>query len=95
MVDIFKDEIEERKICVPELTKKITVRHVLSMTNGHAANPSIEGDWIANYFTAAIEYEPGTRFLYNTSGACMLAAVVKKKTGENVKDYLTPRLFEK
>lgn len=25
----------------------------------------------------------------------MLAAVVKKKTGENVKDYLTPRLFEK
>ena len=95
MVDIFKDEIEERKICVPELTKKITVRYVLSMTNGHAANPSIEGDWIANYFTAAIEYEPGTRFLYNTSGACMLAAVVKKKTGENVKDYLTPRLFEK
>ena len=95
MVDIFKKEIEERKLNVPELTKQITVRHVLSMTNGHVANPLISGDWIGNYFTTPVEYEPGTRFLYNTSGACMLAAVVKKKTGENVKEYLTTRLFEK
>lgn len=95
MTDIFKEEIEKAKIEVSELTKRITVRHVLTMTNGHEKHPSMEGDWISNYFSEPMQYEPGTRFMYNSSGACMLAAVIKKKTGENLKEYLTPRLFDK
>lgn len=94
MTDIFQEEIKEKKIEVTDLAKEITIRDVLTMTNGHAYHPEMGDDWLANYFRTPVKDKPGTKFLYNTSGACMLAAVIKKKTGQNVKEYLTPRLFE-
>lgn len=95
MTDIFQEEIAERNIEITEMMKEVTIRDVLTMTNGHSCHPEMGGDWIGNYFRTPIKEKPGTKFLYNTSGSCMLAAVVKKKTGENIKEYLTPRLFEK
>jgi len=95
MVTIFANEIAEAKIKPPELMKKITIKHVLSMTNGMEHHPAMTSGWILDYFRTPMEYEPGTKFMYNSSGACMLAAIIKKKTGENLKEYLTPRLFKK
>ncbi len=40
-------------------------------------------------------YEPGTYFTYNSSGSCMLGVIILKRTGRNMKDYLTDRLFNK
>ncbi|MEE0201630.1 hypothetical protein EAI28_22160 [Faecalicatena contorta] len=94
MTDIFAEEIKERNIEVSELMKEIRIRDVLTMTNGHARHPEIGEDWIGDYFRTSMKYKPGTRFMYNTSGACMLSAVIKKKTGQNLKEYLTPRLFD-
>lgn len=94
MTDIFEEEIKERNIEVSELMKEIRIRDVLTMTNGHAYHPKIGDDWIGDYFRTPMKYQPGTRFMYHTSGACMLSAVIKKKTGENLKEYLTPRLFD-
>lgn len=95
MTDIFAEEIRERKIRVSELTGKITLRHVLSMSSGHKQHPPVTEDWIGDYFKTPVIYEPGTRFLYNSSGSFLLGAVIQKKTGQNLKEYLTPRLFDK
>lgn len=95
MVDVFAGEIAQRGIEVDPLLKEITIENVLTMTNGMEENPSIEGDWIGNYFRAKMKYQPGTHFTYNTVGSCMLGALVEKRTGQHIKEYLTPRLFEK
>ena len=95
MVDIFADEITQRNINVPEKMKRITIKHVLTMTNGMARHPSMSGDWVGNYFRTPMAHEPGTYFAYNSSGSCMLGAIILKRTGQNMKDYLTNRLFNK
>lgn len=95
MVDVFAEEIAQRGITVPERMKRITVKHVLTMTNGMAHHPSMNGDWIGNYFQTPMAYEPGTHFTYNSSGSCMLGAIVLKRTGQNMKEYLSDRLFRK
>ena len=95
MADIFADEIAERKLQLDERTHRITIRHVLTMTNGMERHPDMTGDWIGNYFATPMAYEPGTRFAYNSSGSCLLGAIILKRTGQNMKEYLTPRLIEK
>lgn len=95
MADVFADEIAERNLPLDERTRRITIRHVLTMTNGMAQHPDMSGDWIGNYFATPMAYEPGTRFAYNSAGSCMLGAIIRKRTCQNMKDYLTPRLFEK
>lgn len=94
MADIFADEIREKQIVLPAGVEKITVEHVLTMTNGMAFHPDMRGDFIAHYFSTPLAYEPGTRFAYNSTGSCMLGAIILKRTGLNLKEYLTPRLFE-
>lgn len=95
MVDIFAQEIAERNIPLPEKMDRITVEHVLTMTNGMAYHPDMTGDFIHHYFSTPIAYEPGTRFAYNSTGSCMLGAIISKRAGMGMKEYLTPRLFEK
>jgi hypothetical protein len=95
MVDVFADEIARGKIAIPDMMKRITIRHVLTMTNGMAQHPAMDGDWIENYFKTPMAYEPGTHFSYNSSGSCMLGAIILKRTGQNLKEYLTDRLFQK
>ena len=50
--------------------------------------------WANIFFSRKIEYEPGTRFLYNTTGTYMCSLAVQKATGEKIVDYLQPRLFD-
>lgn len=95
MVDIFADDIREKKIPLPEGIEKITVENVLTMTNGMSYHPDMRGDWIYHYFTTPLSYEPGTHFTYNSTGSCMLGAIILKRTGKDLWEYLTPRLFDK
>jgi CubicO group peptidase (beta-lactamase class C family) len=95
MADVFAEEIASRSLTLDERTRRITIRHVLTMTNGMAHHPDMAGDWIGNYFATPMAHEPGTRFAYNSSGSCMLGAILLKRTGQNLKEYLTPRLFDK
>lgn len=95
MVDVFADDIREKNIVLPDGMEKITVENVLTMTNGMAYHPDMRGDFVYHYFTTPLAYEPGTRFAYNSTGSCMLGAIILKRTGKNLKEYLTPRLLEK
>ncbi len=95
MTEIFADEIREKGIVLPAGIERITVEHVLTMTNGMAYHPDLSGDFIAHYFSTPLAWEPGTHFTYNSAGSCMLGALILKRSGRNLKDYLTPRLFAK
>lgn len=95
MVDLFAPEIAARHITLSARMQRITVEHVLTMTNGMARHPDMSGDWLGNYFRTPMADEPGTHFMYNSAGSCMLGAIIQKRTGQNLKEYLTPRLFEK
>ncbi len=50
-------------------------------------------DFVKAYLASPLDTEPGTRFAYNSGASYMLSAVVRKVTGENVREYLMPRLF--
>ncbi|MDO5309590.1 MAG: alpha/beta hydrolase-fold protein [Planctomycetia bacterium] len=50
--------------------------------------------WAESFLARKIEYEPGTTFLYNTTGTYMCSAIVQKAVGENIVKYLQPRLFD-
>lgn len=95
MTDIFAEELKEFGISPSENMKKLTVEHVLMMANGMSVHPPSGENLIANYFGSEFDHEPGTRFLYNTTGSCMLGAAVAKKTGKSVRKYLTEEIFDK
>ena len=50
--------------------------------------------WAQAFMRQPTPYEPGTHFVYNTVGTYMASAALEKITGENLRDYLVPRLFE-
>lgn len=76
--------------------KALTVRHLLTMTSGKMPSfiLNTEGpSWVESYLGAPFARMPGKHFNYASENTYMLAAVVKKVTGECVLDYLQPRLF--
>ena len=77
-----------------ENMQKLTVKHLLTMNTGHDAEPRYSGDnWESIFIRSYIVEEPGTHFLYNTSGTFMLSAIVQKVTGKKTLDYLKEKLF--
>lgn len=47
-----------------------------------------------NFLAAPVKQKPGTLFYYNSPATFMLSATVQKVTGQTVRDYLVPRLFD-
>lgn len=90
---------ENRPAEVPARLEDLTMRNLLTMNSGHDCEPlSLWDDnsnvnWIDKYLEQAIEYVPGTRFMYNSYDSYMLSTIVQKATGEKVVDYLNRRLF--
>lgn len=95
LVDIFPDKLPENP---SENLKKATVRHLLMMGCGHESEiPNLgigDSDWISSFLAHPFVYEPGTHFLYNTAGTNMLSAIITRKTGLTLTEFLRPRLIE-
>ena len=91
--DIFPDHINAfSKIFRPV----ITVENLLTMTSGVTFNESgiVSGnDWLGSFLNASVNRKPGTEFQYNSLNTYVLSAIVTKRTGETLTEYLTPRLF--
>ena len=74
----------------------ITVENLLTMTSGVTFNESgiVSGnDWLGSFLNASVNGKPGTEFQYNSLNTYVLSAIVTKRTGETLTEYLTPRLF--
>ena len=92
--DIFSSKINPLQHF---FSNSITVKHLLTMSSGVAFNESgaiSADDWRKLFLEASQKNAPGTVFEYNSMNSYMLSAIVTEVTGENMMDYLRPRLFE-
>ncbi|HEX5169014.1 MAG TPA: serine hydrolase [Cyclobacteriaceae bacterium] len=97
VISFFKEELPAT---VSDNLAAMKVRHLLTMTTGHVKDtmPPIreakDASWSKTFLAQPVEREPGSFFLYNTGASYMLSAIVQKRTGQPVIEYLKPRLFE-
>jgi CubicO group peptidase (beta-lactamase class C family) len=95
VVSFFPDDLPNS---IPAFLAELTVRDALMMSDGQEPDPTpmvgMDNNWAKKFLSVPIIHEPGTKFLYNSAGTYMLAAIVQKVTGQTVLDYLRPRLFE-
>ena len=94
IIDIFPDKLPEQ---IPDNLKKMQVKHLLSMNTGHAdcvkSTMMKAEDAVRAFLSQSVPYAPGTHFVYNTGASCMLDAIVEKRSGRKLIDYLTEKLF--
>lgn len=84
--------------------RSMRVRDLLRMTTGHQTEPSTWRDepgsplkgatWTKKFLSHPVIFKPGTLFVYNTPATYMQSAIVQKVSGQTVRDFLGPRLFE-
>ena len=80
--------------------RKITVRHLLTMTSGlESTSFGNYGSWVSssNWVRAALarplQAEPGTRFSYSTGGTHLLSATLFRAAGRSTHDFAREHLF--
>ncbi|NYH77682.1 CubicO group peptidase (beta-lactamase class C family) [Actinopolyspora biskrensis] len=78
------------------------LRHLLTMTAGHAADPMAETrlprsepstEWVRALLSVPVEHAPGTHFTYSNGAAILAAAMLHRAVGRSARNYLEPRLF--
>ena len=76
--------------------KDLTLEDLLTMRAGllfTEAEALTETDWVRRFLSAAQKSEPGTDFFYNSLNTYLLSAIVCRKTGRGLTDFLQERLF--
>lgn len=89
--------------------ERVTVRHLLTMSSGHAhklmdgyslipgtvnRDDLEEKDWVKYIFSQPLQLEPGECFMYNNACPHLISRMISKITGQNLLDWMRPRLFE-
>jgi len=108
MVDILEDELPEElpqgfeEITVWNLLTMTTGHSECPIfkMQGEMREKGIKGAhftdfWQDAFLNMPLTYSPhDKKFAYNNGASYMLSKIVGKKSGRNLRDYLTPRLFE-
>ena len=74
----------------------LLVRHLLNMTSGASINELAsvtQTDWVRGFLDSVPQFEPGESFQYNSMNSYMLSAIICKKTGGTLTEFLQARLF--
>ena len=93
LVDIFPEAVPSNP---SENLRQLRVRDLLTMNVGkkdHLLRAG--GDWVKEFFAMDFEKKPGTGFRYDSDATYMLAAIVEKRTGRKLMDFLKARMFDK
>jgi CubicO group peptidase (beta-lactamase class C family) len=78
----------------------LTVRHLLTMSTGRLTDSLMDcvtdrtGDWVRGFFAQPWLQAPGDPFVYDSGASHVLGALVTAVTGQDLRAYLMPRLFE-
>ncbi|WNB86917.1 serine hydrolase domain-containing protein [Cellulomonas sp. ATA003] len=81
-------------------SRRMLVRHVASMASGHltetldrahAADPT---DLVRGFLLTPPDREPGSVFAYNQPCTYTVGAIVTRRTGQSLTEYLRPRLLD-
>lgn len=76
----------------------MTIKHMLTMQTCHSATTykiDRQKNWVESFFRVPPTHKSGEIFLYDTSAAHTLAALVKKLSGKGVLDYLREKCLDK
>ena len=93
LVDIFSNEVPAK---VSENLKQLRVRDLLTMNVGKKDHLLRDGgDWVKEFLSKDFVRKPGSGFKYDSDATYMLAAIVEKKSGEKMMDYLKRKMFDK
>ena len=92
ILDIFPEEAPESP---SENLKMLTVHDVLCMGCGMEEMPVPSREWIRDFLAVPVVHKPGTTYMYNSVGSSLLGAIIRKKTGLGLHEYLKPRLYDK
>jgi hypothetical protein len=97
VISFFPEDLPEH---VGSNLAAMRVRDLLTMTSGHAIDtllmvlPRGLENWAKSILTVAVDFPPGSHFLYNTGATYLVSCIVQKVVGQTVLDYLTRRLFD-
>ena len=75
----------------------LNIYHLLTMTSGVSFNEIgsiITENWIKSFIESDFLFKPGQKFNYNSMNTYILSAIICKKTGMSLVEFLKPRLFE-
>jgi CubicO group peptidase (beta-lactamase class C family) len=85
---------------------RVTITHLLNHTSGIPSYTSMPGffrdksrdpyevaDFVKKYASGDLEFEPGSKYVYNNSGYFLLGAVIEKVTGKLYAQVLEERIF--
>ncbi|MDR0401206.1 MAG: beta-lactamase family protein [Treponema sp.] len=88
----------EYEAAAGENCRAMRVQDLLTMRTGHDVDttPAMlrAPDWGESFFRQPVKHPPGTYFVYNSGASYMLSALVQKRCGLPIIEYLRPRLFE-
>ena len=97
VISFFPDAVPEEPTWQLEAMR---VSDLLTMSTGHIGEDlrafSFDSDspLPQAFLHLPVAHKPGTHFNYNTPASYMLSAIVQTVTGENLLDYLRPRLLD-
>ena len=92
IVDIFSNEVPAK---VSENLAQLRVRDLLTMNVGKKDHLLRDGgDWVKEFLSKDFFRKPGTGFKYDSDATYMLAAIVEKKSGMKMMDYLQQNMFD-
>ncbi len=79
------------------MRRNVTVRNLLDMTSevDFSEAGAISGNnWINGFMRSSTKAAPGTKFDYNSMNSYMISAIIQKRSGMPMDEYLQSRLFE-
>ncbi len=94
LIDIFP---EFTSAAQAKILRAHTVWNLLTMSSGSRFNEvgsMLDENWTRMFMESIPKFEAGTEFEYNSLNSYMLAAIVVRRTGMTLTQFLTPRLYE-
>jgi CubicO group peptidase (beta-lactamase class C family) len=73
--------------------RRITIRHILSLTSGITGGPIGRPPTYANAIAQMPSAAPGERFAYGPTSFQIFGEIIRRKTNGDPLDYLTRRIF--
>lgn len=96
IVDIFPEKCPE---VISENLFKMRIKDCLCMTSGHSSCIFYiiqhESDPIKSFLAHPVDYVPGTTFVYSTAASYICGAVIERRSGIKLVDYLYEKVFIK
>ncbi|GAA1558656.1 serine hydrolase domain-containing protein [Kribbella lupini] len=96
VVDVLPDHVPTD---LPEQARRLTVHHLLSMTVGHDTDSLTEAwdlepqDLVKGFLRVPFTVPEGTQHTYDNATTFVLARMVERATGQDLREFLNERLF--